>query len=286
MDLKRMRYFCAISEQGSISKAARLLNIAQPPLGKRLQELEEEIGSPLFIRTSKQMVLTETGLFLYRKSCEILSQVNSVTRQAVDLASQKKRTIRIGISYLYLSYFNSLFLDLYSKNPDWDPNIVVSDSSHLESLLLDKSLDMAMIQAPRGVRSFYVREFEPVKLVAVVSTSLASTLPDDVLSFADLAGLPLVMLHRVGGEGTYEVLLNHLYSEVKNVNIIMKVSEPRLIIEMFRAGLAAASIMPASEVGESSSGQYRIFAVDQQVKLFCPAIVTLHTEKDTFLPDK
>ncbi|MGE9553723.1 LysR family transcriptional regulator [Erwinia amylovora] len=286
MDLKRMRYFCAIAEQGSISKAARLLNIAQPPLGKRLQELEEEIGSPLFIRTSKQMVLTETGLFLYRKSCEILSQVNSVTRQAVDLASQKKRTIRIGISYLYLSYFNSLFLDLYSKNPDWDPNIVVSDSSHLESLLLDKSLDMAMIQAPRGVRSFYVREFEPVKLVAVVSTSLASTLPDDVLSFADLAGLPLVMLHRAGGEGTYEVLLNHLYSEVKNVNIIMKVSEPRLIIEMFRAGLAAASIMPASEVGESSSGQYRIFAVDQQVKLFCPAIVTLHTEKDTFLPDK
>lgn len=281
-----MRYFCAIAEQGSISKAARLLNIAQPPLGKRLQELEEEIGSPLFIRTSKQMVLTETGLFLYRKSCEILSQVNSVTRQAMDLASQKKRTIRIGISYLYLSYFNSLFLDLYSKNPDWDPNIVVSDSSHLESLLLGKSLDMAMIQAPRGVRSFYVREFEPVKLVAVVSTSLASTLPDDVLSFADLAGLPLVMLHRVGGEGTYEVLLNHLYSEVKNVNIIMKVSEPRLIIEMFRAGLAAASIMPASEVGESSSGHYRIFAVDQQVKLFCPAIVTLHTEKDTFLPDK
>ena len=281
-----MRYFCAIAEHGSISKAASLLNIAQPPLGKRLQELEEEIGSPLFIRTSKQMVLTETGLFLYRKSCEILSQVNSVTRQAVDLASQKKRTIRIGISYLYLSYFNSLFLDLYSKNPDWDPNIVVSDSSHLESLLLGKSLDMAMIQAPRGVRSFYVREFEPVKLVAVVSTSLASTLPDDVLSFADLAGLPLVMLHRVGGEGTYEVLLNHLYSEVKNVNIIMKVSEPRLIIEMFRAGLAAASIMPASEVGESSSGHYRIFAVDQQVKLFCPAIVTLHTEKDTFLPDK
>ncbi|MCW2103519.1 UNVERIFIED_ORG: DNA-binding transcriptional LysR family regulator [Rahnella aquatilis] len=89
MDLKRMRYFCTIAEQGSISKAAKVLNIAQPPLGKRLHELEEEIGSPLFIRTSKQMVLTEAGRFLYRKTSDILNQVNSVTRQAIDIASQK-----------------------------------------------------------------------------------------------------------------------------------------------------------------------------------------------------
>lgn len=66
----------------------------------------------------------------------------------------------------------------------------------------------------------------------------------------------------------------------------MKVSEPRLIIEMFRAGLAGASIMPESEVAESGSRDYRIFAIEQQVKLFCPAIVTLHTEKDTFLPEQ
>ncbi|WP_232777007.1 LysR family transcriptional regulator [Rahnella sp. AA] len=112
MDLKRMRYFCTIAEQGSISKAAKVLNIAQPPLGKRLHELEEEVGSPLFIRTSKQMVLTEAGRFLYRKSSEILNQVNSVTKQAIDIASQKKRTVRIGVSYLYLRYFNTVFLDL------------------------------------------------------------------------------------------------------------------------------------------------------------------------------
>lgn len=44
MDLKRLQYFCTIEEQGSISKAAKLLNMAQPPLGKRLQEMENEIG--------------------------------------------------------------------------------------------------------------------------------------------------------------------------------------------------------------------------------------------------
>ncbi|AVF37748.1 LysR family transcriptional regulator (plasmid) [Rahnella sikkimica] len=282
MDLKRMRYFCTIAEQGSISKAAKVLNIAQPPLGKRLHELEEEIGSPLFIRTTKQMVLTEAGRFLYRKSSEILSQVNSVTRQAVDIASQKKRTVRIGVSYLYLRYFNTVFLELYRKNPDWDPNLLVSESTHLEELVMNKALDMAMIQTPGDIRSFYVREFEPIKLVAVVSTELAENLPDRTLTFADLSGFPLVMLHRMGGEGTYEVLLNRLYEEVKDVNVIMKVSEPRLVIEMFRDGLAGAALMPESEVGESK--HFRAFKIEQKEKLFRPAIITLQSEKDSFLP--
>ncbi|WP_229893215.1 LysR family transcriptional regulator [Rahnella laticis] len=282
MDLKRMRYFCTIAEQGSISKAAKVLNIAQPPLGKRLHELEEEIGSPLFIRTTKQMVLTEAGRFLYRKSSEILSQVNSVTRQAVDIASQKKRTVRIGVSYLYLRYFNTVFLELYRKNPDWDPNLLVSESTYLEELVMNKALDMAMIQTPADIRSFYVREFEPIKLVAVVSTELAENLPDRMLTFADLSGFPLIMLHRMGGEGTYEVLLNRLYEEVKDVNVIMKVSEPRLVIEMFRDGLAGAALMPESEVGESK--HFRAFKIEQKEKLFRPAIITLHTEKDSFLP--
>lgn len=147
---------------------------------------------------------------------------------------------------------------------------------------MNKALDMAMIQTPADIRSFYVREFEPIKLVAVVSTELAENLPDRMLTFADLSGFPLIMLHRMGGEGTYEVLLNRLYEEVKDVNVIMKVSEPRLVIEMFRDGLAGAALMPESEVGESR--HFRAFKIEQKEKLFRPAIITLHTEKDSFLP--
>lgn len=47
MDLKRLRYFVSIVEQGSISRATHILCVAQPPLSKRLQELEEEVGTPL-----------------------------------------------------------------------------------------------------------------------------------------------------------------------------------------------------------------------------------------------
>jgi DNA-binding transcriptional LysR family regulator len=50
MDLKRLRYFCRVVEQGSVSQAAKVLNMAQPPLSKRIQELEEELNVSLFTR--------------------------------------------------------------------------------------------------------------------------------------------------------------------------------------------------------------------------------------------
>ncbi len=50
-------------EQGNISRAARVLNIAQPPLSKRLQELEEEVGAPLFLRGTQKIELTPAGHF-------------------------------------------------------------------------------------------------------------------------------------------------------------------------------------------------------------------------------
>lgn len=46
MDIKRLKYFCMVVECGNITKAANALHISQPPLSKRLQELEEEVGAP------------------------------------------------------------------------------------------------------------------------------------------------------------------------------------------------------------------------------------------------
>lgn len=59
MDLKRLRYFCRVVEQGSISQAAKVLNMASPPLSKRIQELEDELKTPLFIRHGNRIEPSE-----------------------------------------------------------------------------------------------------------------------------------------------------------------------------------------------------------------------------------
>ncbi|WP_058959321.1 LysR family transcriptional regulator [Type-E symbiont of Plautia stali] len=283
MDLKRLHYFCTIAEQGSISKAAKLLSIAQPPLGKRLQELEQEIGSPLFTRTPRAMVLTEAGSFLYRRACDILSQVNSLKRQTVTIATHKQRRVTIGISYLYLRYFTPILMGYYQNRPEWDINVVVSDSSHLEAMLVDQRVDIALMQVPHDRQAWFVRELEPIDTIAVVSTHYSAILAGKTLKFTDLNGIPLILLHRIGGEGTYEVLRNTLFSNLSHINISIKVSEPRLVLEMMEQGFEGAAFLPRSEFVPSQHGKYLACPLAEPFAIYHPAIVTLSTAQDRLL---
>ena len=61
MDLKRVEYFVCVAKLGSFSKAAQMLKLTQPAISRRLSLLEEEVGAPLFERTSTGVVLTEVG---------------------------------------------------------------------------------------------------------------------------------------------------------------------------------------------------------------------------------
>lgn len=106
MDLKRLRYFCRVVEHGSVSQAAKSLNMAQPPLSKRIQELEEELQVSLFERRGNRIEPTEAGYFLYRKGCEILRQVEDTARETADIAQKDPR----GSTY----WLNSSVPELFS----------------------------------------------------------------------------------------------------------------------------------------------------------------------------
>ena len=73
MDIKSLRYFLAVTEEGNITKAAKRLCIAQPPLSRQLQLLEEELGVVLFERGKRRIQLTEEGYYLKRQAEEILA---------------------------------------------------------------------------------------------------------------------------------------------------------------------------------------------------------------------
>ena len=65
MELKQLEYFLAVADAGSISEAARLLHMTQPPLSVQMKLLENEVGTDLFIRSHRRTVLTDAGKKLY-----------------------------------------------------------------------------------------------------------------------------------------------------------------------------------------------------------------------------
>ena len=72
MELRVLNYFVEIVNQHGITKAANHLHISQSTLSRQIQDLEQELGTQLFIRKPRQLSLTEDGYFLYHRALEIL----------------------------------------------------------------------------------------------------------------------------------------------------------------------------------------------------------------------
>jgi DNA-binding transcriptional LysR family regulator len=79
IELRHLRYFLVVSEEGNISRAARKLNTSQPSLGKQMHDLEDRLGTDLFDRSGKRLLLTEPGKLLYARTKELMGEWSSLT---------------------------------------------------------------------------------------------------------------------------------------------------------------------------------------------------------------
>jgi DNA-binding transcriptional LysR family regulator len=97
MDLKQMRYFLAVAEERNFTRAALRLHMAQPPLTRQIQALEEDIGTLLFLRTGKGVDLTEAGQALLDEVPNLLALAQRARERAVLAGEGQSGRLDIGI---------------------------------------------------------------------------------------------------------------------------------------------------------------------------------------------
>lgn len=104
IDLRELRCFLVVAEEGNISRAASRLNMTQPPLTRIIHTMEKTLGGPLFVRSARGVTLTPSGQALYADAQRLLS----MTQAAVE----RSRRTALGFSgHLSLSGFGALMLD-------------------------------------------------------------------------------------------------------------------------------------------------------------------------------
>jgi DNA-binding transcriptional LysR family regulator len=82
MELRHLKYFVVVAEEGHFTRAAERLGMAQPPLSQQVQKLEREIGAQLFHRLTRGVELTDAGRVLYEDARRIVSDVELAKSRA------------------------------------------------------------------------------------------------------------------------------------------------------------------------------------------------------------
>lgn len=143
MDWDKLRIFHAAAQAGSFTRAGEVLNMSQSAVSRQVSALEQELGTPLFHRHARGLILTEEGELLIRAAREIMLKLENVRSQLVDARGEPSGTLRVtttvGLGSTWLTSRVNEFLDLY-------PGL------HLELILDDTELDVAMRQADVAIR--------------------------------------------------------------------------------------------------------------------------------------
>lgn len=103
MELRHFRYFEALASTLNFTRAAELLHIAQPPLSRQIQQLEDELGVMLIDRSSRPLALTRAGSFFFEQSTQILARIEEITQATRRVGAGQRRWLGIGFvpSMLY-----------------------------------------------------------------------------------------------------------------------------------------------------------------------------------------
>jgi DNA-binding transcriptional LysR family regulator len=149
MDIRDMKNFYAIVEEGNISNAAKRLNIAQPPLSKQMKQLEDNLGVQLFERGSRRIRLTEAGQLLRERVEQILGLVDGTIKEITELNSGFVGNLSIGtVTTSGATMLPNLLHKFHTIYPNVTFQLWEGDGSRILDLLNNRVIEIGIIRAP------------------------------------------------------------------------------------------------------------------------------------------
>ena len=194
MELHQLRYFCAVVEAGSFSRAAEQSHVSQPSLSQQIMKLEDELGTRLFDRLGRSVRLTETGQTFLPRARAVLRELEAARGDVAEQKDSVGGSVTIGVIPTVAPYFLPQRLTRFSRK---FPQVRLTVVEEITPVLLDQlrasKVDLAILALPiRG------HEFETFPLLA---ERLFAALPAGhklakrrSLSLKDLRAQPFLLL--------------------------------------------------------------------------------------------
>jgi DNA-binding transcriptional LysR family regulator len=210
MELRHLRYFVAVAEEGHVTRAAERLGIQQPPLSQQIRALERELDAPLFRRKPRGVELTPAGQALFDAARAILARADEAVvatrRAALGEAG------RIGIGFTSSASFHPFvprairaFREAYKLVA---LALEESGTTELVDALRARTIDAAFVRSPVGESpDLVVRPLLAEPMVAALPSGHRLATPGGVVPLAALAGETFILYRRPVGPGLHDAII-------------------------------------------------------------------------------
>jgi len=221
MELRHLRYFVAVAEEGHITRAAQRLGIQQPPLSQQIRALEAELGVQLLRRKPRGVELTQAGEALFAEAQAILRQIE----HAVTMTRRTARgeAGRIGLGFTSSASFHPFVPQAIRDYRETHPLVALSldesGTGELVAALIEERLDAAFVRSP--ISTSAGGPAEGIAVLAVLEEAMVAALPAGhalavgpgarpaarPLSLAALAAETFILYRRPLGPGLYDGII-------------------------------------------------------------------------------
>lgn len=218
MELREMKYFLAVAREENISKAAQYLFITQPSLTRQIQNMEKEIGQPLFVRTGRKMVLTETGALLRKRAEEIMSLYEKTEAELLRPDEAVSGDVYIGGGETYaMKLIADVAQSVRSDYPDVRFHLYSADSYDVSERLDNGIIDFGVLVEPEDLGKYDYIRLPFTDTWGVLMRKDSPLAGKDAIAPEDLVGLPVLCSKRVTYPGSAVRLW---YGTASELNIV------------------------------------------------------------------
>lgn len=253
MELRHLRYFIAVAEAKTFTRAAEHLGIQQPPLSQQIKALENEIGFRLFHRIPKGVELTVGGNVFFNEARAILASVERASQRAGSAAHGKTGKLTLGFTTSTITHQLAprMINGFRLAYPDIELEFQEGNAARLIETVASGSLDVGLLRTPvsrpEGV-SFQTLLNEQMLLALPATHPLARTARKSpgkklaTLSLRALSGDPFILTRRHGAVGMYADLVAACHRAGFSPQIVAEVENMLSNVALVAAGVGVSAV--------------------------------------------
>ncbi|WP_396268543.1 LysR substrate-binding domain-containing protein [Ideonella sp.] len=281
MDLRQLRTFVQVAEAGSFSKAALILDVAQPALSRQVRQLETELRETLLLRHGRGVALTEAGQRLLAHGRAILQQVEVARSELAAGRDEPAGQIAIGLPPSLARQWTLPLIQAFQiQMPKARCAIIEGFSMHISEWLIEGRLDLGLLYNPEPSAQVSTRPLieEALCLVSPLAADVGQETPQGSsqdmagpIRFAQLSGLPLVMPQR--GHTFRKLMETQAALHGVELNVVWEVSSVGVIPDLVRAGLGHAALTAGAVRAHGALQHLRVRPIEapQIISILCLA---------------